>query len=81
MCGPVVQLPGVAELQRARDRWITINSIWDMVGGREHGRHVHQPPEPNTIGLFLQAIPHAEWLLSGKVCRGNTTYETATGRA
>jgi len=59
MCEPVAQPPGVGELELARDRWITINTIWDMVGGYELGRHAYQPSETNTIGLFLEVAPHA----------------------
>jgi AraC-like DNA-binding protein len=58
MCEPVAQPPGVGELELARDRWITINTIWDMVGGYELGRHAYQPSETNTIGLFLEVAPH-----------------------
>ena len=59
MCEPVAQPSDVAELQHARDHWITIDTIWDMVGGHELGRNVHQLPETNAFGLLFQVTPHA----------------------
>jgi AraC family transcriptional regulator len=59
MCEPHTQPPGVAELQHDRDRWITINTIWDMVSGHELGRQVHHHFETNAIGLLLEVAPRA----------------------
>lgn len=64
MCGSITQHPSALQdtrINHDRDRWITIDTILDMVGGCAVDRPLHQPPATTaTIGMLSRLGPRAQ---------------------
>jgi AraC-like DNA-binding protein len=61
MCESIAQPGGAwddADLHPDRDRWITIDTILDVVGGHPPERPMHQPAGTTAIGTLSRASPH-----------------------
>ena len=51
--------PDNAELHHDRDPWMTIDTIFDTLGGQVPDRQLHRPPGTSAIGVLSRVSPHA----------------------